>query len=75
MLFRSLSAVIQLSDPTTYTGGDLQLFDCSEYPNPEEIKHQGTIIFFPSFIFHQANPVTSGLRHSLAVWFEGPKWR
>jgi PKHD-type hydroxylase len=72
---RKLSAVIQLSDPDTYSGGDLKFFDCAEYPNAEEIRHQGTIIFFPSFIFHQANPVTSGIRHSLAVWFEGPKFR
>jgi len=71
---RKLTAVIQLSDPDTYTGGDLNLFDCSEYPNPQDIKQQGTVIFFPSFIFHQANPVTSGMRYSLAVWFEGPKW-
>lgn len=72
---RKLTAVIQLSDPTTYTGGDLILHDCREYPHPEEIKKQGTVIFFPSFIYHQVNPVTSGIRHSLAVWFEGPKWR
>jgi len=72
---RKLTAVIQLSDPKTYTGGDLELFNCLEYPNPEEIKLQGTVIFFPSFVFHQANQVTSGVRYSLAVWFEGQKWK
>lgn len=72
---RKLSAVIQLSDPNTYTGGNLELFGCSQYPNLEDIRQQGTIIFFPSFIYHQANPVTSGIRHSLAIWFEGPRWR
>jgi len=72
---RKLSAVIQLTDPDEYEGGDLSFFDCSEYPNPQEIRQQGTIIFFPSFIDHQANPVLKGVRHSLAIWFEGPKWR
>jgi PKHD-type hydroxylase len=72
---RKLTAIIQLSNPDTYTGGEFSLFDCNEYPNPEHIKEQGTVIFFPSFTYHQANPVTSGVRHSLACWFEGPKWR
>jgi PKHD-type hydroxylase len=72
---RKLSAVIQLSNPNDYEGGDLTFFECNEYPNKKEIRQQGTIIFFPAFIDHQANPVLSGIRHSLAVWFEGPKWR
>ena len=72
---RKLTAIIQLTDPNTYTGGDFTLFDCNEYPNPEDIKQQGTVIFIPSFIFHQVNPITSGIRHSLVMWFEGPKWR
>jgi len=72
---RKLSAVIQLSDPSQYEGGNLRFFECSAYPDEQEIRHQGTVIFFPSFIYHQADPVLSGTRHSLAAWFEGPKWR
>ena len=72
---RKLSAVIQLSDPNDYEGGDLQFFDCLYYPDAADIRQQGTVIFFPSFIYHQANPVTSGIRYSLAAWFEGPRWR
>jgi len=75
MRHRKLSAVIQLSNPDTYSGGEFKLYDCDQYPNPEDIKKQGTVIFFPSFIYHEAKPVTSGTRYSLAVWFEGPKWR
>jgi PKHD-type hydroxylase len=71
---RKLSAVIQLSNPEHYEGGDLSFFECAEYPNPEEIKQQGTVIFFPAFIDHQASPVLKGTRYSMAVWFEGPKW-
>ena len=67
--------MIQLSDPNDYEGGDLQFFDCLYYPDAADIRQQGTVIFFPSFIYHQANPVTSGIRYSLAAWFEGPRWR
>lgn len=72
---RKLTAVVQLSDPNTYQGGDFRLFECNEYPNSNEIREQGTVIFLPSFIYHAAEPVTEGTRHSLALWFEGPKWR
>jgi len=72
---RKLSCVIQLSDPDTYTGGDFELYDLNEYPSKEELRQQGTVIFFPSFLTHAALPVTSGIRHSLAVWVDGPKWR
>ena len=73
---RKLSAVIQLSDPSEYEGGDLELIDVQNgAPTREEIKEQGTSIFFPSFFLHRATPVTKGKRYSLAVWFDGPKWR
>ena len=72
---RKLTAVIQLSDPSTYTGGEFELYDLTQYPNAEEIKSQGTTIFIPAFMPHAALPVTQGTRYSLACWFDGPKWR
>lgn len=72
---RKLSCVIQLSDPNDYDGGDLELVDVSTFPEREEMRQQGTALFFPSFFLHRANPVTRGTRYSIAAWFEGPKWR
>lgn len=72
---RKLSAVIQLSDPSSYEGGDLEFIETSHFPSPSDIRQQGSIIFFPSMFLHKANPVTRGTRYSLAAWFEGPKWR
>jgi PKHD-type hydroxylase len=72
---RKLSSIIQLSDPSTYEGGDLVFEHVAQYPNAEEMRMQGTVIFFPSFVRHAALPVTSGKRYSLASWFDGPKWR
>jgi PKHD-type hydroxylase len=72
---RKLSCVIQLSDPKSYEGGDLSFDQVTAYPNAEELREQGTVIFFPSFVRHAAAPVTSGKRYSVAAWFDGPKWR
>ncbi len=73
---RKLSAIIQLSDPNDYEGGEFVLHGAQmEKPKSEDIKQQGTILFFPSFMEHQLMPVTSGKRYSLACWFEGPSFR
>jgi PKHD-type hydroxylase len=72
---RKLSCVIQLSDPKSYEGGDLVFEHVDAYPNPEGIRQQGSVIFFPSFVRHAALPVTAGKRYSIAAWFDGPKWR
>lgn len=72
---RKLTAVVQLTDPSTYEGGNLELCNPQQSPDPQEIRTQGTAFFFPSFLEHQATAVTKGTRYSLACWFDGPKWR
>ncbi len=72
---RKLSCVVQLSDPADYAGGRLELYDVGGPFDPEKILRRGTVVFFPSFVYHAALPVTRGTRHSLAAWFDGPKWR
>jgi PKHD-type hydroxylase len=76
---RKLSIVIQLSDPSTYSGGNFEFSRLSgPYPTEhmkKEIKQQGTVLFFPSFIEHGVTPVTEGKRYSLCCWIDGPKWR
>lgn len=72
---RKLSVTVQLSDPNSYEGGDLQFLDVGHHPKPENIRARGTVCVFPSIIFHEVTPVTKGIRHSLAGWYEGPHWR
>jgi len=72
---RKLSCVVQLTDPAEYAGGDLTFFEVAESPNAQELREQGTVIFFPSFVHHAAMPVETGKRYSIAAWFDGPKWR
>lgn len=70
---RKLTCVIQLSDPNTYQGGDLELTEST--PLDKECREQGSMIYFPSMFRHRATAVTRGTRYSIAAWFEGPKWR
>jgi PKHD-type hydroxylase len=72
---RKITAVVQLSDPGEYDGGNLEFIDVGAHPSPDDIRNQGSVVFFPSFILHQATQVTRGIRYSLACWFDGPKWR
>jgi PKHD-type hydroxylase len=76
-LVRKLSVTINLSEPGDYDGGLLN-FDygphCTNgdrYKECTEIKPQGSIIVFPSFLHHQVTPVTKGLRYSLVLWVTG----
>ncbi len=73
---RKLSVTINLSEPGDYEGGLLN-FDYGphtageRYKECTEIKPQGSIIVFPSFLYHQVTPVTKGTRYSLVLWITG----
>ena len=67
---RKLSFVLQLSEPSDYDGGDLEIMNSRDpQPMPRE---QGVIIIFPSFTLHRVSPVTRGIRRSLVGWIGGP---
>ena len=70
---RKLSVVIQLSSPTGYEGGRLEL-DRDPLP-ADQFVGQGDLIVFPSLLRHRVTPVTAGVRHSLVTWAIGPRWR
>lgn len=70
---RKLSVTVSLSDPKEYEGGNLEF----DYKNNREgknldlctkIKPKGSIIVFPSFVWHRITPVTKGKRYSLVMW-------
>lgn len=70
---RKLSAVIQLSDPSEYEGGELLLHIASE---PIKIpKKIGYLTVFPSFHLHEVAPVIKGERYSLVGWITGPNFK
>ena len=41
----------------------------------KEIRPRGSIVVFPSFVWHRVKPVTSGTRYSLVIWNLGYPWR
>jgi PKHD-type hydroxylase len=70
---RKISISIQLSDPSTYEGCDLQFqFGPAIDTAP---RTRGAIIAFPSFYRHRVTPVTKGIRRSLVAWANGPEFR
>jgi PKHD-type hydroxylase len=74
---RKISAVINISDPKDYTGGELE-FDFRDGSPPlicEEIKPRGSIVVFPGFLYHRVKPVIDGTRYSLVCWAQGNSWR
>jgi len=72
---RKLSVTCSLSDPSEYEGGELEF----NFNNPEKNKKQnirkcteilprGSIVVFPSFVWHRVCPVKKGTRYSLVIW-------
>jgi PKHD-type hydroxylase len=79
---RKLSSILILSDPKNYSGGDLEFDFRNADPDKKrnvrlckEIKHQGSLIVFPSFVWHRVKPVKKGTRYSLVNWHLGKPFK
>jgi PKHD-type hydroxylase len=73
---RKLSIVVSLSDPSEYEGGEFLLSNANVVKPAEEltvseIKPKGSILVFPSFLWHKVVPVTKGVRYSAVAWMRG----
>ena len=73
---RKLSLILSLSEPEEYEGGDVEFGfhdnDGNKQPSIcEEVRPRGSLIIFPSFVWHRVKPVTRGIRHSLVCWSLG----
>tara|TARA_R110000824_G_scaffold202447_2_gene386693 strand:- start:336 stop:965 length:630 start_codon:yes stop_codon:yes gene_type:complete len=75
---RKLSVTCQLTDGSDYEGGELE-FDFRDYEphirdedkhlkQAKEILSKGSIIVFPSHLWHRVKPVMKGIRYSLVLW-------
>lgn len=79
---RKLSCSVILSDSTEYEGGKFE-FASELSPNnikPEILENssyskKGSVIVFPSHVWHRVTPVTSGLRKSCVIWCLGPPFK
>ena len=79
---RKLSVTVTLSDPKEYKGGELEFdfrnLDPDKKPNIikcKEILPKGSLVVFPSFVWHRVCPVKKGSRHSLVIWNLGWPFR
>jgi PKHD-type hydroxylase len=73
---RKLSLTCNLSDSKDYKGGELQFqfrnsSDPTKIDTCVEVLPRGSIIVFPSHIWHRVTPVTKGTRYSLVMWSLG----
>ena len=78
---RKLSMTVSLTDKEEYVGGDLE-FDFKDTKNNKknikickEIWPRGSIVVFPSFVWHRVKPVTKGTRYSLVMWSIGAPFK
>ncbi len=84
---RLLSASVQLSDPDTYEGGDLEFVGARYQTSADGVafatwdtlqgrasRAQGGVTLFPANAPHRVSPVTRGVRWSLVVWVRGRPW-
>ncbi len=78
-LTRKLSMTMQLSNPSEYEGGDFCFRWLTTKGIHEEVVHDakklGTIIVFPSYIWHTVKPITKGTRKSLVCWQLGKPFK
>lgn len=67
---RKLTFTLQLSEPDSYEGGDLEVqgFGTST-------REAGSMSIFPSFFWHRVTPVTAGERLALVGWMHGASFR
>ena len=72
---RKLSVTLSLSDEKDYKGGELEFDFRNKDPDKKrntmvckEIRSKGSLVVFPSFVWHRVRPVTKGSRYSLVIW-------
>ena len=59
-------AIVQLSNPSDYKGGVLQIKHEDEVI--DVMKTKGMVTTFPIVLEHRVTPVTSGVRKTLIMW-------
>ena len=79
---RKLSVTVSLSDPKEYKGGELEFDFRQNDPDKKrdirkctEVLPKGSLVVFPSFVWHRVCPVKKGSRYSLVIWNLGFPFR
>ncbi len=75
---RKISITVQLSDPSEYKGGELQMWSGGNYEDGNfttAYKGAGSVFIFPSYMMHRITPVTKGTRRSFVLWVGGSHYK
>lgn len=73
-MYRKLSFVTMLTEPSEYEGGEFEISIDGCYENSQVMKlEKGQLITFYSWLPHKVRPVTSGTRITLVTWGLGGK--
>ncbi|MGB3513150.1 MAG: 2OG-Fe(II) oxygenase [Microcoleaceae cyanobacterium] len=70
---RKISFSVELSDPNTYEGAELDLY-VTETPT-KLVRGRGTMIMFSSFTLNEVTPIIQGKRWTLVGWVSGNQLR
>ncbi len=72
---RKLSVTVSLADEKDYQGGELEFDFRQNDPDKQrhpvvcnEIVPKGSVVVFPSFVWHRVKRVKKGVRYSLVIW-------
>ena len=68
--------IVPLVNADEYEGGEFELNlstpeEKDKIISIKEARKKGTVVVFPSFVWHRVTPVTSGTRYSLVNWHQG----
>ena len=81
---RKVSVTVFLNDPEEYEGGefDLEMRGPKTEARTDNVERydtfklpKGSMLVFPSYVWHRVRPVTSGVRKSLVLWIQGPPFK
>lgn len=71
---RKISAVMMLTDPEEYEGGEFEICVNGNFEDVKSLKpKKGDIVFFASWMPHRVKPVISGERRSMVMWVMGKR--
>lgn len=71
---RKLSVTLCLNEPNEYEGGNLEFDFRNTHPDKGRKfissgrLSKGSLVVFPSFVWHRVTKVTKGTRYSLVIW-------
>ena len=80
---RKLSSIVLLSNAQDFTGGELEFNFRNKDPDKgkdiitkcDSLIKKGSMVVFPSFVWHRVTPIKKGVRYTLTNWHIGPPWQ